>query len=472
MVKKISIKSILSILGAKFTLFLTKTILKGGTTFPGKVALKLDSNILAKVSKGYKVVLVTGTNGKTTTTSMIYNIIKEKGYPVITNNTGANLFPGIVTTFIENYKLFKRDENKYAIIEVDEANLKYITKYITPEIITVTNLFRDQLDRYGEVYTTLTKILEGITLVPESKLVLNGDESLLGKLDIKNKLVFYGFKTPINKNKTIIPCNYNSASGKLKFKSSKFSTYVLCYVDTSKGTQTTSPVYPGGGNGGGGNSYIPGPAATITPTAPGTTQTPAPGLVPSSVPVVTPAPPAEPVPTTAPPAQTQTPAVPWETNKPEESHKPGNTASKVKTGDKVVVNNLKYTVTSVTGTRSVKFTGVKKKIKKVIIPASVKISGNKYKVTSIAANAFKNSKKLTKAVIGSNITKIGKNAFYGCKNLKNIVINTTKLKKTSVGAKAFKGTPAKAVVKVPKGKLKTYKKILQAKGLNKKATVK
>ena len=170
MVKEISIKSILSILATKFTLFLTKTILKGGTTFPGRVALKLDGNILATVSKGYKVVLVTGTNGKTTTTSMIYNIIKEKGYPVITNNTGANLFPGIVTTFVENYKFFNKDENKYAIIEVDEANLKYITKYITPEIITVTNLFRDQLDRYGEVYTTLTKILEGITLVPESKL--------------------------------------------------------------------------------------------------------------------------------------------------------------------------------------------------------------------------------------------------------------------------------------------------------------
>ena len=102
--RKISIKTIISILSAKFTLFLTKTILKGGTTFPGRVALKIDKNILSKVSKGYKVILVTGTNGKTTTTSMIYNIIKESGHPVITNNTGANLFPGIVTTFVDNYK--------------------------------------------------------------------------------------------------------------------------------------------------------------------------------------------------------------------------------------------------------------------------------------------------------------------------------------------------------------------------------
>ena len=201
--RKISIKTIISILCSKFTLFLTKTILKGGTTFPGRVALKIDKNILSKVSKGYKVILVTGTNGKTTTTSMIYNIIKESGHPVITNNTGANLFPGIVTTFVDNFKFGSKVKDKYAVIEVDEANLKYITEYITPEVITVTNLFRDQLDRYGEVYTTLNKILEGIYNVPETTLVLNGDESLLGKLDLKNPVHFYGFDKAVNDNKTI-----------------------------------------------------------------------------------------------------------------------------------------------------------------------------------------------------------------------------------------------------------------------------
>lgn len=201
--RKISIKTIISILSAKFTLFLTKTILKGGTTFPGRVALKIDKNILSKISKGYKVILVTGTNGKTTTTSMIYNIIKESGHPVITNNTGANLFPGIVTTFVDNFKFGSKVKGNYAVIEVDEANLKYITEYITPEVITVTNLFRDQLDRYGEVYTTLNKILEGIYNVPETTLVLNGDESLLGKLDLKNPVHFYGFDKAVNDNKTI-----------------------------------------------------------------------------------------------------------------------------------------------------------------------------------------------------------------------------------------------------------------------------
>ena len=78
----------------------------------------------------------------------------------------------------------------------------------------------------GEVYTTLTKILEGITLVPESKLVLNGDESLLGKLDVKNELIFYGFKTPINENKTI---DVNADSKFCKFCKTPYSYNFVTY---------------------------------------------------------------------------------------------------------------------------------------------------------------------------------------------------------------------------------------------------
>jgi UDP-N-acetylmuramyl tripeptide synthase len=130
-------------------------------------------------------------------------MIKDNNKKVITNNTGANLFPGIVTCFVENYKFKKSIEEKYAVIEVDEANLKFITECISPKVITVTNLFRDQLDRYGEVYTTLKKILEGIEKVPESTLVLNGDESLLGDLGLKNKTYYYGFTCSLEQSKTV-----------------------------------------------------------------------------------------------------------------------------------------------------------------------------------------------------------------------------------------------------------------------------
>ena len=204
MVDKINIKSILSIILSKTTLFLSKTFLKGGSNFPGKVALKIDKNILATVSKGYKVIIVTGTNGKTTTTSMIYNALKSAGFDVITNNTGANMYPGITACFVDNFSFGKSStKERYAVIEADEANVKFITEHITPEIITITNLFRDQLDRYGEVYTTLNKILEGIVKVPETKLLLNGDESLLGALDLPNPKMYYGFCESPNKDTKI-----------------------------------------------------------------------------------------------------------------------------------------------------------------------------------------------------------------------------------------------------------------------------
>lgn len=199
---KIKLKTLFSIITSKIILILSNVFFKGGSNFPGRVALKLDKDILSTVAKGYKVILVTGTNGKTTTTSMIYNILKKADYNVITNNTGANMLPGITACFIKHYK-FKKTINTYAVIEADEANVKLITKYIHPEIITVTNIFRDQLDRYGEVYTTLNKILEGIKPTEKSTLVLNGDESMLGALELPNKTIYYGFNCSVSTNTEI-----------------------------------------------------------------------------------------------------------------------------------------------------------------------------------------------------------------------------------------------------------------------------
>lgn len=184
-------------------MYISNIVYKGGTNFPGKVALKFDKKILTRLSKNYEVILITGTNGKTTTTNMIYSIIKNSGASVITNSTGANLYTGIISCFLKYYSIFHKNKHSYAVIEVDEANVKYITEYIHPKIICITNLFRDQLDRYGEVYTTLEKIIEGIEKTPTSILILNGDESLFGNMSLPNKILYYGFNSPMDKNNKI-----------------------------------------------------------------------------------------------------------------------------------------------------------------------------------------------------------------------------------------------------------------------------
>ena len=106
-----------------------------------------------------------------------------------------------------------------------------------------------------------------------------------------------------------------------------------------------------------------------------------------------------------------------------------------------------------------------KNAKTVNIPATVTKNGKAYKVTSIGKNAIRNCKKLNKVTIGKNVAKIGANAFTGNKNLKTIIVKSTNIK--SVGAKAFKGISKKAKIKVPKSKLKAYKKLFNKKGQSK-----
>ncbi|MCW1002672.1 DUF1727 domain-containing protein, partial [Streptococcus anginosus] len=89
---------------------------------------------------------------------------------VLTNDTGSNLEQGIISTFLNANS--KGQGDKIAVLEVDEASVRHITEYIKPEVILVTNLFRDQLDRFGEIYTTFDYILEGANKSPKSLLLM------------------------------------------------------------------------------------------------------------------------------------------------------------------------------------------------------------------------------------------------------------------------------------------------------------
>lgn len=163
----------------------------GGSSFPGKLAEKIDKDILKNLSSAYEVVMVTGTNGKTLTTALISNIIRLRDGDVLTNPTGANLKQGIITSFITSPS---RKKAKVAVLEIDEATLKYITPYIKPKYIVFTNVFRDQMDRYGEIYTTYQEMVLGASLAEEATIIANGDLPIFSSKELVNPICYFGFE--------------------------------------------------------------------------------------------------------------------------------------------------------------------------------------------------------------------------------------------------------------------------------------
>lgn len=165
-------------LKSKITKIIAKAI-RGGlkitnhnaTSLPGYVAYKLDKNILDELSKNTKFIFVTGTNGKTMTTHFLVSILKEKYDKVDTNESGSNMIQGIITTLLDN----PSNEETIAVLEVDEANILRIGKNIKADYIVLTNIFRDQMDRFGEIYNIFKKIIAGIKIMPKAKIIANGD---------------------------------------------------------------------------------------------------------------------------------------------------------------------------------------------------------------------------------------------------------------------------------------------------------
>lgn len=187
-----SLKANVAKMAGKSSYWFLHNVLKGGTSFPGKFAMKIDPNVLASLAKGYETIIVTGTNGKTMTTALIVEALKKKYGDILTNPSGSNMQQGIVTAFLAHrHKNVKR---KIAVLEVDEANVKMVTELLHPSVFVLTNIFRDQMDRYGEIYTTYDKIVNGIKLAPDATIIANGDASIFSSIELPNKKVFYGFK--------------------------------------------------------------------------------------------------------------------------------------------------------------------------------------------------------------------------------------------------------------------------------------
>lgn len=181
----------LSLLFARCAYFVLHTTgLSAGTSIIGKFVLRMNPNFLEQCNKyiGTKI-NVTGTNGKTTTSGIVSHLIEGSGKSVINNAMGANMLTGVVNAISVSLNPFKKTD--YSVIESDEAYLAKIYEKFDADYLLVTNLFRDQLDRYGELETTKRLIQEGINKRPYVKLVLNADDPLVASFEGENK-IFYG----------------------------------------------------------------------------------------------------------------------------------------------------------------------------------------------------------------------------------------------------------------------------------------
>lgn len=168
-----------------------------GTSFPGKLLLKLDKNYVGYFKMPKTVIAVTGSAGKGSTTKIIAEVLKKSGYTVSYNEYGSNLLRGILSLLIDSSDIHGRIKNDALVVEVDERYTKDVFKIIKPQYVVITNIFRDQPPRHGDCDLVFEKINE--TLTSNMHLILNGDDPYLKQftLNKKYKVSYYG----INQNK-------------------------------------------------------------------------------------------------------------------------------------------------------------------------------------------------------------------------------------------------------------------------------
>src|ERR687894_1867587 len=172
----------------------------GGSTVPGVVARSVDPKVLAKLSRRLPLgsAAVTGTNGKTTTTAMISKILATAGVRAVNNSTGANLVTGVTAALVSDSNLSGKPASEMGLFEVDEASVPKVAAEADLRILAVLNLFRDQLDRYGELAYTGKVISSAFDDLPkDGSVVLNADDPLVASLgrSARNP-IYYGVDEP------------------------------------------------------------------------------------------------------------------------------------------------------------------------------------------------------------------------------------------------------------------------------------
>ncbi len=157
----------------------------GGTSFPGAVARRIDPHVLRKVAavSNASTVVVTGSNGKTTTCRMLAALAQAGGLKVTQNRSGSNLLQGVISAAVHGADLLGRMDAELLLLEVDEATVRRVVPEMQPDVFVVSNIFRDQLDRFGELYSMARMLQTVVHSLPSSAtVVLNADDPLVASL--------------------------------------------------------------------------------------------------------------------------------------------------------------------------------------------------------------------------------------------------------------------------------------------------
>ena len=200
---------LLILLGKLIILFSRLSNRGNGSTWPGHIALLVQKTFLQSILRSnpsLKVVFIVGTNGKTTTGKMITTIFEKNSKKVFQNTSGANLLNGIASSFISHANIFGKIHEEFAVFEVDENTLPLVTSQITPFAVIALNLFRDQLDRYGELDSIAKKWKKALEKLPQSSfVVLNGDDPQIAFLgdSLKAQVLYFGLEDKAKLQKTL-----------------------------------------------------------------------------------------------------------------------------------------------------------------------------------------------------------------------------------------------------------------------------
>ena len=192
------VRTALAVMAGKATGSLSRlTGRGGGTTFPGDVARALDRDVLRHLARDLKggAVIVTGTNGKTTTSRLVHALLEGIPARVVANRAGANLIYGATAAAVASAGLDGRLRADWGVFEIDEATLPAAVEEIEPKTVLVLNLFRDQLDRYGELELMARTIQRALQKLPEgATAVLNADDPRIGEIGthLERKPLWFG----------------------------------------------------------------------------------------------------------------------------------------------------------------------------------------------------------------------------------------------------------------------------------------